>query len=114
MISAADFSGIAQTGRVDLATTNLGSSTTPSTLPLATTSPGELLAAGFATASAATLTPTFPFTTLTPQSATLGTVTRSSYPTWATAPTPATYKATATLTTPAQWTAALVAYKPGP
>jgi hypothetical protein len=114
MISAADFSGIAQTGRVDLATTNLGSSTTPSTLALTTTTPGELLTAGFATTSAATLTPTFPFTTLTPQSATLGTVTRSSYPTWATAPTPATYKATATLTTPAQWTAALVAYKPGP
>jgi fibronectin type 3 domain-containing protein len=112
MISAADFAGIASINRVDLATTSIGSSATPNTLNITTALPGELLTAGFGFTNATTLTPTFPFSALTPTSATLGTVTRSSYPAWWTAPNPGTYKATGTLTAAAQWTAALVAYKP--
>jgi len=113
MVSAADFSGIASTNRVDTSAGALGSSNAPSSPTITTTQPGDLLAAGFGSANSAIFTPAFPFTGLTPTGAALGSVTRSIYSSWWLAPNSGSYKASGTLSAAAQWTAALVAYKAG-
>jgi len=112
MVSAADFTGIASTNRVDTGVGAIGSSAAPSTLTLTTGQPGELLAAGFGSANNAVFTPAFPFTALTPTGTLLGTVARNIYSSWWIAPNIGTYKASGTLSAAAQWTAALVAYRP--
>ncbi|HMC68299.1 MAG TPA: Ig-like domain-containing protein, partial [Mycobacteriales bacterium] len=114
LVSAADFSGIASTNRVDTSGTVFGSSNSPATPSVATTQPGDLLAAGFGSVNNATFTPSFPFTALSPTSAALGSVTRSIYSSWWIAPNSGSYKTGGTLSAAAQWTAALVAYKSGP
>jgi hypothetical protein len=113
LVSAADFSGIASTNRVDTSGTVFGSSNSPGTATIATTQPGELLAAGFGSANSATFTQGFPFTGLTPTGTALGSVARSIYSSWWIAPNSGSYKAGGTLSAAAQWTAALVAYKAG-
>jgi len=114
MVSAADFSGIASTNRVDTGIGTIGSSASPATASLTTTQPGELLAAGFGAANNAVFTPTFPFTALTPTGTALGSVARNIYSSWWIAPNAGSYKTGGTLSAAAQWTTALVAYKSGP
>jgi hypothetical protein len=112
LISAADFSGIASTNRLDTSAGVFGSSAAPSTPTITTTQPGDLLVAGFGSANSTTFTPAFPFSALTPTTTALGTVARSIYSAWWIAPGSGSYKATGTLTAAVQWTAALAAYKP--
>jgi hypothetical protein len=113
LISAADFSGIASSNRLDTSSSVFGSSNSPSTATITTTQPGDLLIAGFGAATNTTFTPAFPFTALTPNNAALGSVARSIYNAWWLAPNTGSYKATGTLTAATQWTAALAAYKAG-